>query len=65
VLAQHEFDTSVVSTSDDTYGGVVAANQAVQTVLARLSGFCTEAAQRWQANPGNVPNNATGRPGAG
>lgn len=60
VLAQREFDTSVTSASDDTYGGVVAANQAVQIVLEQLSGFCTEAARRWQASPGNAPNNAAG-----
>ncbi len=42
VLAWREFDAVVASASEDPYGGVVAANRAVQTVLARLSAFCAE-----------------------
>ena len=42
VLAWREFDAVVAAASDDPYGGVVAANRAVQTVLARLSAFCAE-----------------------
>lgn len=42
VLAWREFDAVVPAASDDPYGGVVAANRAVQTVLARLSAFCAE-----------------------
>jgi cholesterol transport system auxiliary component len=45
VLAWREFDAAVPATSDDPYGGVVAANRAVQTVLENLSAFCAEAAR--------------------
>jgi cholesterol transport system auxiliary component len=43
VLAWRQFDGTVVATSDDPYGGVVAANRVVQTVLEDLSVFCAEA----------------------
>ena len=43
VLAWREFEADVATTSDDPYGGVVAANKAVQTVLTDLSAFCAEA----------------------
>lgn len=42
VLAWREFDVTVPSASEDPYGGVVAANHAVQTVLQHLSAFCIE-----------------------
>ena len=45
VLAWREFDTALASASEDPYGGVVAANQAVQTVLAELAAFCAETAR--------------------
>ena len=45
VLAWREFDTDVAATSDDPYGGVVAANKAVQTVLVDLAAFCAQAAR--------------------
>ncbi len=45
VIAQREFDAAVPSASDDPYGGVVAANRAVQTVLEDLSAFCAGAAR--------------------
>lgn len=44
VLAWREFDGAVAADSDDPYGGVVAANRAVQSVLEKLSHFCAEAA---------------------
>ena len=37
--------TELRHASDDPYGGVVAANPAVQIVLADLSAFCAEAAR--------------------
>ena len=40
VLAWREFDTAFEATSDDPYGGVMAANRAIQTVLEELSVFC-------------------------
>ena len=45
VLAWREFDAAVPAASEDPYGGVVAANRAVQTVLESLSVFCAEAAR--------------------
>ena len=45
VLAWREFDATVPAASDDPYGGVVAANQAVQTVLKDLAAFCAAAAR--------------------
>ena len=54
VLAWREFDATVAAASEDPYGGVVAANRAVQTVLEQLAGFCADAARNWQplAAPG-------------
>ncbi|QXP83258.1 ABC-type transport auxiliary lipoprotein family protein [Methylococcus sp. ANG] len=46
VLARREFEAVVPASSEDPYGGVVAANQTVQTVLQDLSAFCAEAALR-------------------
>lgn len=40
VIAWREFDTTVAATSEDPYGGVIAANQAVAIVLENLSTFC-------------------------
>lgn len=48
VVASREFDEAVAAVSEDPYGGVVAANRAVQTVLEQLAGFCTEAARNWK-----------------
>jgi cholesterol transport system auxiliary component len=47
VLAWREFDETVAAASEDPYGGVVAANRAVRTVLEQLAGFCAEAARDW------------------
>ena len=46
MLAWREFDASVAATSEDAYGGVVAANQAVQAVLAQASVFLTESVRQ-------------------
>lgn len=45
VIASREFETVVPATSEDPYGGVVAANRAVQTVLEDLAAFCAESAR--------------------
>ncbi len=45
VLAWREFDAAVPAASEDPYGGVVAANRAVRTVLEDLATFCAEAAR--------------------
>ena len=46
VVARREFDASVVSTSEDTYGGVIAAQAVTQRVLTELAAFCAEVAVR-------------------
>ena len=45
VLAWREFDAEVAAASENPYGGVVAANRAVRTVLGELAAFCAEAAR--------------------
>ena len=50
VLGWREFDETVAVTSEGPYGGVVAANRAVQSVLEQLSDFCTEAAVNWHTS---------------
>lgn len=45
VVAWREFDETVPAGSEDPYGGVVAANLAVQAVLAKLAAFCAEHAR--------------------
>lgn len=42
VIAWREFDVTVPAPTDDPYGGVIAANQAVRTVIAQLVTFCAE-----------------------
>lgn len=51
VLASREIDESEAAASEDAYGGVVAANRAVQAALRRLAALCAEAA----GNIGNPP----------
>jgi len=48
VLAWREFDEAVPAATEDPYGGILAANRAVQTVLGQLADFCTAAAGSWQ-----------------
>lgn len=45
VVAWREFDHSVVTQSEDPYGGVIAANLALQNTLEKLAVFCAEAAR--------------------
>ena len=45
VIASRGFEAAVPAASEDPYGGVVAANRAVQTVLQDLAAFCAEAAR--------------------
>ncbi len=42
VIAWREFDEAVISTSDNPFGGVVAANKVVNLVLEKLTVFCSE-----------------------
>jgi cholesterol transport system auxiliary component len=48
VIASREFEASAPSASENPQGGVVAANEAVRTVLNDLSAFCAEVARRVQ-----------------
>lgn len=50
VIASREFDAAVSAASEDPYGGVVAANHAVQRVLEDLSVFCAAAARSTSMN---------------
>jgi len=43
VLASREFEAVVPAASENPYGGVVAANRAVQIVLENLAAFCADA----------------------
>ena len=43
VLAAKEFDEAESAPSEDAYGGAIAANRALQRVLAQLSEFCAAA----------------------
>jgi len=40
VLATQEFDVTEAATSDDPYGGVIATNRAVKTMLIKIAEFC-------------------------
>ena len=42
VLASREFDAVAAAPSEDAYGGVMAANEAVRSVLEGLAAFCIE-----------------------
>jgi cholesterol transport system auxiliary component len=48
VLAWREFDETVTATSQDPYGGVVAANRAVQNVMRGLAELSREAVVNWR-----------------
>jgi len=48
VVATRDFEALAPAPSDDPYGGVQAANAAVQDVLGQLTAFCTQTAAGWQ-----------------
>ena len=48
VIAAREFEAVTTAPSEDPYGGVVAANEAVRSVLASLAEFCADAARNWR-----------------
>jgi len=62
VLAWREFDETVAVASESPYGGVVAANRAVQTVLDKLSSFCTDVAGNWLSKATVVPKRPDASP---
>ena len=47
VISSREFDATVVADTDDPYGGVVAANLAVQRVMQQLASYCSDVSVRW------------------
>ena len=61
VIAARVFDETANVIQDDAYGGVIAANQAVQGVLIQLAEFCiSESGRRW---PGELhPQGINGVP---
>lgn len=60
VLASREFEAVVTAETADPRGGAVAANGAVQKVLADLSAFCQEVARAtWIARQGNADQGRT------
>lgn len=48
IIASREFVALAPAPTATPYGGVVAANQAVHSVLESLAAFCMEAAGQWQ-----------------
>lgn len=60
VAGWREFDETVAAASEDPYGGVVAANRAVQAVLKQLASYCAESAGNWQRS-GQVSGQNTGQ----
>ncbi|MER2538473.1 MAG: hypothetical protein ABTQ26_04440, partial [Azonexus sp.] len=48
VVAWREFDESVATSSEDPYGGVVAANRALQMTLENLANFAAATANQSQ-----------------
>ena len=48
VISFREFEATAVADSDDPYGGVVAANRAVQRVMQQLASYCSDVSIRWQ-----------------
>lgn len=46
MLATREFDEIESAPSDDPYGGVIAANRALERLLGQLAEFCAEAGER-------------------
>jgi cholesterol transport system auxiliary component len=55
VISTQVFDQTVASTSEDAYGGVVAANRAVQRVMDQLSRYCALAAESRPESGGRHP----------
>jgi cholesterol transport system auxiliary component len=62
VLAWREFDATVKATSEDARGGVLAAGEAVRSVLEQLAAFCAEAS-RITPEPGITRTYVTPTPG--
>ena len=48
IVASRDFESVSMALSEDPYGGVVAANAAVASVLENLAAFCAEVAANWR-----------------
>lgn len=60
VIASREFEAVAPAPSETPYGGVIAANQAVRSVLEQLAAFCAESAENWR--PGHSGGSDPRRP---
>ena len=56
VISWQEFDETSPSATEDPYGGVVAANQVVQRVMAQLASYCALAAASRRTSQGAAPH---------
>ena len=56
VLARRDLEASVAAPSENPYGGVVAANAAVQSVLGQLASWCNATAAAWKSSYQAIPN---------
>jgi cholesterol transport system auxiliary component len=55
VISSRVFEETVASATEDAYGGVVAANRAVQQVMEALSRQCALAAESGHTSRGQYP----------
>jgi len=55
VLAWREFDETMAAAQASPYGGVMAANGAVQKIMERLASFCVELARGWISDTNRLP----------
>ena len=62
VISWRDFDEVCASASEDTYGGVVAANRAVQLVMEQLASYCAQVAGQWRASHAAAPRAAQTHP---
>ncbi len=62
IIASREFESVVPATSNDPYGGVIAANAAVRGVLAEFAGFCAQAVRKLPSPSERRPKTAIPRP---
>ncbi len=54
IIAWREFDTNVNAETDNPYGGVVAANQAIRTTLIALASFCANHLKNLSESPADL-----------
>ena len=61
VLGQVDLEHLANASSEDAYGGVIAANQATQSMLQALTVFCNQAVARWTSLGGTPAKGAVRR----